>query len=184
MISQLRPAHIDIWLQVRNIIIYGVKRLPLTIHYKILFVFTLASEVIRHERYDYAADVYSFGILMWEMISREKPFDAKSPIEAAGAVALEGKRPPFPEGIPSNVRTLLEGCWADKSMERISVEQIIESIGEISQDMIAESWLAAPTGHPVYKKVAVDDTTRKIENTPTKQKKKTLMKGMFRKKSM
>ena len=147
-------------------------------------MFTLTSEVIRHERYDYAADVYSFGLLLWEMISRERPFDAKSPIEAAGAVALEGKRPPFPEGIPLNVRTLIEGCWAEQSIERMKIEQIIESIGEISRDKIAESWLAAPTGHPVYKKVPVDDTTRKIKNTLPQQKKKTLMKGMFRKKSM
>jgi serine/threonine protein kinase len=144
---------------------------------------TLVPEVIRHERYDYAADVYSFGLLMWEIITREKPFDPQSPIEAAGAVALEGKRPPFPEGIPSNVRTLIEECWTEQPSERMKVEQIIESIGEISGDMTAESWLAAPTGHPVYKQaIAGEEPARTHMNAPPQQKKKSLMQGLFRKK--
>ncbi len=145
----------------------------------------MAAEVIRHERYDYAADVYSFGLLMWEIITREKPFDPKSPIEAAGAVALEGQRPPFPEGIPSKVRTLIEECWVEQPHERTTLDQVIETIGELSHDMAAESWLAAPTGHPVYKQVvAVEDAAQGIVSAPPQQKKKTLMQGLFKKKSI
>ncbi len=118
---------------------------------------------------------------MWEIITRERPFHSKSPIEAAVAVALEGKRPPFPDGIPPNLRTLIDECWAEIPSERMKVEKIIEIISEISHDTIAESWLAAPTGHPAYKQAA-EDTPLRIIGAPPQQKKKTSIMGLFRKK--
>src|SRR5210317_411979 len=48
----------------------------------------MAPEVIKHERYQYSADIYSLSTLMWEMITREAPFKKLSQIEAAGSVAL------------------------------------------------------------------------------------------------
>merc|ERR1712183_948798 len=110
----------------------------------------MAPEVIRHEHYNYAADVYSFGLLMWEIITREKPFEPKSQIEAAGSVAIEGSRPPFPGDIPLTVKVLIEKCWAEKPAERMEVELIIKCLDELKGNMAAVSWLAASAGHPVY----------------------------------
>ncbi|KAL7538067.1 hypothetical protein ACHAXR_010157 [Thalassiosira sp. AJA248-18] len=130
----------------------------------------MAPEVIRHEPYNYAADVYSFGLLMWEIITREKPFEPKSQIEAAGSVALEGKRPPFPNDTPLAVRTLIEKCWVEKPNERMEVKHIIECLEELGSDIAAESWLAAPTGHPVYKKKVQDETRQAVQDEPQKKK--------------
>jgi len=141
----------------------------------------MAPEVIRHECYNYAADIYSFGLLMWEIITREKPFEPQSQIEAAGSVALEGKRPPFPNGIPLTVKTLIENCWAEKPDERMEVELLIKRLDELGSDMMAQSWLAAPAGHPVYKKVVQEEP----QSTKVHQKKKVsvLKSGLlFRKK--
>lgn len=114
----------------------------------------MAPEVIRHEKYDYAADVYSLGLLMWETITREKPFEPKSQIEAAASVASDGERPPFPDGTPLGVRFLIEKCWAGDPAKRMDMKKIIESLDGLSKNTYAESWLAAPKGHPVYKQVA------------------------------
>mmetsp|Transcript_5674 Transcript_5674/g.12459 ORF Transcript_5674/g.12459 Transcript_5674/m.12459 type:complete len:139 (-) Transcript_5674:119-535(-) len=136
----------------------------------------MAPEVIRHECYNYAADVFSFGLLMWEIITREKPFEPKSQIEAAGAVAIEGKRPPFPDDIPFSVKTLIENCWAEKPDERMEVKLLLKSLDELNTNMVAESWLAAPTGHHVYKKDPQ-------QGMPTQKKKVSALKGgLFRKK--
>eukprot|EP00578_Thalassiosira_sp_NH16_P006022 CAMPEP_0181137074 /NCGR_PEP_ID=MMETSP1071-20121207/33517_1 /TAXON_ID=35127 /ORGANISM="Thalassiosira sp., Strain NH16" /LENGTH=705 /DNA_ID=CAMNT_0023223815 /DNA_START=158 /DNA_END=2278 /DNA_ORIENTATION=- len=147
----------------------------------------MAPEVIRHESYNFAADVYSFGLLMWEIITREKPFEPKSQIEAAGSVALEGKRPPFPMGIPLAVKELIEKCWAGKPGDRIEVEHIIKCLDELGNSMAASSWLASPTGYPVYRKQVVAKDKPEYgtphDNGKMNKKKKSLLKnGLFRKK--
>ena len=144
-----------------------------------------AAEVIRHECYDYAADVFSFGLLMWEVVTHERPFELMSQIEAAGSVAIEGKRPPFPETIPPALKDLIEKCWAEKPSERMEVEQIIKCLGDLSGDAATESWLAAPSGHPVYKEVPCAGTpadVRDVKPQPEKKKPSMLKSGLFRKK--
>lgn len=148
-------------------------------------------EVIRHERYDYAADIFSFGLLMWEIITHERPFEPMGQIEAAGSVALDGKRPPFPESIPPSVRDLIEKCWAEIPSERMEVEQIIQCLGDLSGCMATESWLAAPSGHPVYKEASEKqqypfiDRPEEVQDVKQKKEKKKasmLKSGLFRKK--
>lgn len=146
----------------------------------------MAPEVIRHECYNYAADIYSFGLLMWEIITREKPFEPKSQIEAAGSVALEGKRPPFPNGIPLTIKTLIQQCWASTPTERIDLELIIKCLDEMNSDTVIQSWLAAPRGHPVYKPVAQEQPPQGMPASITKanqMKKASIKKNWtFRKK--
>jgi len=150
-----------------------------------------AAEVIRHECYDYAADVFSFGLLMWEVVTHERPFELMSQIEAAGSVAIEGKRPPFPETTPQALRDLIEKCWAEKPGERMEVEQIIKCLGDLSGNAATESWLAAPSGHPVYKEVpqnrqysCVDTPAdgQDVKPQPEKKKASMLKSSLFRKK--
>lgn len=136
----------------------------------------MAPEVMRHENYNYAADVYSFGLLMWEIITREKPFEPLSQIEAAGSVAIEGSRPPFPHGTPLTVKVLIEKCWSETPAERMKLELIIKCLDELKGNMVAESWLAAPTGHPVYK----PEVKEKPQQVMPKKKASALKSGLFR----
>jgi len=146
----------------------------------------MAPEVIRHELYDYAADLYSFGVLMWAIITHETPFAGKGPVEAAGSVALEGKRPPFPNDTPFTVKTLIENCWAEKPSERMDVECLVKCLGELGCNLVIESWLSAPAGHPVYKPALQETPQRGIINYCAKvqQKKVSVLKGgaLFKKK--
>ena len=54
----------------------------------------MAPEVIRHQQYDHKCDVYSYGVLLWEVLHRQVPFRTHSPLQAAYAVAMERERPP------------------------------------------------------------------------------------------
>eukprot|EP00986_Skeletonema_menzelii_P005782 scaffold2144_cov149-Skeletonema_menzelii.AAC.2 len=75
-----------------------------------------------------------------------------SQIEAAGSVAIEGKRPPFPEGIPSYIKFMIEKCWTESPKDRMSTEEVIKTLEELENNLSQESrsWLDAPNGHPVY----------------------------------
>ena len=51
------------------------------------------NQVIRHQQYDHKCDVYSYGVLLWEVLHRQVPFRTHTPLQAAYAVAMERERP-------------------------------------------------------------------------------------------
>uniref|UniRef100_A0A915EQ07 Protein kinase domain-containing protein n=1 Tax=Ditylenchus dipsaci TaxID=166011 RepID=A0A915EQ07_9BILA len=57
-----------------------------------------------------AADMWSFGICLWELNTREVPFAELSPMEAGMKVALEGLRVQIPPGISRNMFRLMNIC--------------------------------------------------------------------------
>ena len=51
-------------------------------------------EVISHQKYDHKCDVFSFGILMWELVSGgDIPYPGYTPLQAAVGVVQRGLRP-------------------------------------------------------------------------------------------
>ena len=139
----------------------------------------MAPEVIKNQKYHYPADIYSLAVLMWEIITRELPFQNLSQIEAAGCVALEGKRPPFPKGIPAQVRLIIEKCWSGKPEERMSTEEVIKAVEDLDMKLSEESktWLNTPNGHPVYDEREGMNSNRSL---PLEKKKSKRM-SLFRK---
>ena len=74
----------------------------------------MAPEVIRHSRYDHRVDLYSFAIVVWEMLSGKLPYGDLSPIAAAAAVVVENLRPPVadaPPDTPPELTALMVRCW-------------------------------------------------------------------------
>ena len=91
----------------------------------------MAPEVIRHEKYGLPCDVYSFAILLCEMMTITKPFSNMTQIEVAFGVARDGKRPHLPLGIPDDVNNLVTRCWAEKPDERPTFEDVNRKIEHI-----------------------------------------------------
>ena len=109
-------------------------------------------EVIRHEVYSFAADVYSFALVVWQLVTHEIPFKNHSQIEAAGKVAVESARPPFPQKTPELIVALITTCWRECPDERLSFAQIAVELKEIHKVLTDKEkiWLSEPSGHPVY----------------------------------
>lgn len=127
----------------------------------------MAPEVIRHHPYSEKADCYSYGILLWQLITREDPFQDHSPLEAAGRVALEMARPDFPANTPSEVKTLIEGCWAEDPEWRYSFEEIVQKLaGGMDLSAAEQKWIQSPYGHPVYSDAIDDDDDEEETKTP------------------
>ena len=112
----------------------------------------MAPEVARHERYRKSADVYSFGMVLFELITHEVPFADRLPLQAAVATSLYGYRPTLPPDTPTRLARLIESCWHATPTERPSFEQALRSLVEFKAEMgeAERSWLDAPHGHPVY----------------------------------
>ncbi|CAG8542781.1 2475_t:CDS:2 [Paraglomus brasilianum] len=75
---------------------------------------------------DAAADMYSFGVVMWEFATGELPFaDIPHDIMLAKRIT-EGLRPEIPDHVPTCYSELIMDCWNDDPDKRPTAKKIIE----------------------------------------------------------
>ena len=75
----------------------------------------LAPEAFRHRAITEAVDVYSFGIMLLEMVTLDAPWAGMQPYHITVAVAVDQKRPKIPplgpRAFPREARKLVTDCW-------------------------------------------------------------------------
>ena len=112
----------------------------------------MAPEVIRHERYSKKADVFSFGMILFELLTHQLPFADLAPLQAAVSVALNDERPPLPDGCPAPLARLVKSCWASDRGGRPAFSWVAEAVAALPDQLSDEeaAWLDDPLGHSVY----------------------------------
>ncbi|KAG1661448.1 hypothetical protein FOA52_006811 [Chlamydomonas sp. UWO 241] len=91
----------------------------------------MAPEVLMEGKQSKAADVYAFGITLWELYTGAKPFKGVPRVVLAHTIVFEGKRPKFPEGTASDYRMLSERCWHPQAEERPTFSEVLRSLQEL-----------------------------------------------------
>uniref|UniRef100_A0A0D9V417 Protein kinase domain-containing protein n=1 Tax=Leersia perrieri TaxID=77586 RepID=A0A0D9V417_9ORYZ len=79
----------------------------------------MAPELIRNEPFTEKCDIFSLGVIMWELCTLSRPWDGISPV--VYTVANEGSRLEIPEG---PLGKLIADCWADPQ-DRPSCQEIL-----------------------------------------------------------
>ena len=87
----------------------------------------MAPEVLASKPYNEKADVYSFGIICWELLSRQCPYEGMTAIQCALAVLNRNKRPDIPKFCPPPLHALIRSCVKKNPDERPSFLQIIQA---------------------------------------------------------
>ncbi|KXZ47914.1 hypothetical protein GPECTOR_32g527 [Gonium pectorale] len=88
----------------------------------------MAPEVLLHGQVSKAADVFAFGITMWEIFTGGNPYPGVPGALLGHLISREGRRPAFPPGTPSAYRELAERCWAPEPANRPSFDEILSTL--------------------------------------------------------
>ena len=89
----------------------------------------LAPEIYTNQAYSKASDVYSFGLVVYNIMTCNHPFDNFSiPKELKQAICDEGKRPEFVVPVAKVYRSLIERCWSQDPKSRPTFDEILEEL--------------------------------------------------------
>lgn len=90
-------------------------------------------EVLQQNHISEKADVYSFGLLLWELYTRKRPFKDMNPHWVAQSVINDKLRPSLAEAsswCPAYVK-LMTSCWAQDHRERPTFTEILAVLDEL-----------------------------------------------------
>ncbi|KAF2979587.1 hypothetical protein EK904_005643 [Melospiza melodia maxima] len=77
--------------------------------------------------YSEKCDVFSWGIILWEVITRRKPFDEiGGPAFRIMWAVHNGTRPPLIKNLPKPIESLMTRCWSKDPSQRPSMEEIVK----------------------------------------------------------
>ncbi|XP_072966892.1 probable serine/threonine-protein kinase SIS8 [Typha angustifolia] len=81
----------------------------------------MAPELMRNEPFTEKCDIFSLGVIIWELCTLGRPWEGVPAVQVVYAVANEGARLEVPEG---PLGKLIADCWAEPN-ERPSCQEIL-----------------------------------------------------------
>ena len=118
MVDFCRPGHIQSHLQIQRLsmcvcVLFVQSELALPVRW-------MAVECLTKQIFSSASDVWSFGVLMWELFNPQvRPYRKMDNMTVIAAVSA-GQRLDIPEKCPQTVGQVMQACWNADSAKRPS----------------------------------------------------------------
>eukprot|EP00752_Nemacystus_decipiens_P007986 g7135.t1 len=100
----------------------------------------MAPEVAESRPYNEKVDVYSFGIVLWEMSTLKKPFDGMRRNRFFSEVIRGSHRPPINKKWPKAWSELMQSCWEEDPAKRPSFAKVGDLLQGMLQEGIDQNW--------------------------------------------
>uniref|UniRef100_A0A673AJ78 Protein kinase domain-containing protein n=1 Tax=Sphaeramia orbicularis TaxID=375764 RepID=A0A673AJ78_9TELE len=94
----------------------------------------MAPEVIQSLPVSETCDTFSYGVVLWEMLTREIPFKGLEGLQVAWLVVEKNERLTIPSGCPVSFAELMRKCWATDPKVRPVFKQILSTLESMSND--------------------------------------------------
>jgi serine/threonine protein kinase len=129
----------------------------------------MAPEVALKLAYNEKVDVYSFGILLWQMARDRPPFKGLKKEEFMSSVVENGERPKLDKTWPVGFSQLLTKCWDCDPQIRPSFAMINDKLNELIEDDLV-GWNS--NHRPWMRSVNKDQYSLKGKHIPPDQSRK------------
>ncbi|KAK8914622.1 Serine/threonine-protein kinase EDR1 [Platanthera zijinensis] len=93
----------------------------------------MAPEVLRNEPSNEKCDVYSFGVILWELATLRMPWSGMNPMQVVGAVGYQNKRLDIPPEIDPMASKIITDCWESDPSQRPSFAQLLPHLKQLGR---------------------------------------------------
>jgi serine/threonine protein kinase len=94
----------------------------------------LAPEIIQMLPFNERVDIYAFGVLLWEVLTRQQPLPGATFTQVGKIVAEAGLRPEVPSYCPPLYRAIMEACWHTQPNKRPPISDVRALLRLASQE--------------------------------------------------
>jgi predicted Ser/Thr protein kinase len=91
----------------------------------------MAPESLRSPIYDEKTDVWSFGIVCWEIVCRQEPHLNEDPLSIGGKIRDECFTPLIPDDCNPKIKQLMKDCWNPNPEDRPDIKSICDRLEKI-----------------------------------------------------
>ncbi|XP_061349438.1 serine/threonine-protein kinase EDR1-like [Gastrolobium bilobum] len=116
----------------------------------------MAPEVLRNEPSNEKCDVYSFGVILWELATQRLPWSGMNPMQVVGAVGFQNRRLDIPKEVDPLVSRIICGCWQQDPNLRPSFAQLTVALKSL-QRLVSPSH-QDPVASPLPQEISVNST--------------------------
>ncbi|XP_020113919.1 dual specificity protein kinase shkB-like [Ananas comosus] len=99
----------------------------------------MAPEVLRNEPSDEKSDVYSYGVILWELVTEKIPWDSLNSMQVIGAVGFMNQRLELPSDLDPQWVSMIESCWHSDPKCRPTFQEIMERLKDLQRQQIMQS---------------------------------------------
>ncbi|XP_065060987.1 mitogen-activated protein kinase kinase kinase 10-like isoform X1 [Rhopilema esculentum] len=92
----------------------------------------MAPEVIRNSLFSQSSDVWSYGVVLWELLTGQVPYHGIENLAIAYGVAMNKLTLPVPSTCPHGFAVIMEDCWKSDAHERPLFPHILGSLEKIA----------------------------------------------------
>jgi serine/threonine protein kinase len=93
----------------------------------------MAPEILERSPFTQKADVFSFGCVLWELVSRKIPWHDQESFDIA-ALVVKGERPAIPKDCPSKFAQIMSACWSGNPSKRPTMKQLTEDLSKLAEE--------------------------------------------------
>ncbi|XP_047091269.1 RGS domain-containing serine/threonine-protein kinase A-like [Lolium rigidum] len=117
----------------------------------------MAPEVLRNEPSNEKSDVYSYGVVLWELATQKIPWDTLNTMQVIGAVGFMDHRLEIPSDVDPQWASMIESCWDSDPQLRPSFQELLERLRELQKQTALQVQMQRKAAGKGVENMSVED---------------------------